>query len=183
MKGERTLLVGIVLLVFCTISGGTVCGQGRGQGPNPPIQALNQALAKASAAALDTTQESALQAAIAGFRSENQPPPPDAAEKTARDNYANAILAGDKASAKTAADQLAAVMAQRQQIRVEAEAAFAIQVLGILHGDQIAALQNSIGKEGLLRLLTAFAGPGGPGFGRGMMGRGPMNAGPMRNRM
>jgi hypothetical protein len=46
----------------------------------------------------------------------------------------------------------------------------------------IAALQNRIGKEGLLRLVTATAGPAGPRLGRGMMGRGGPMPGPMGNR-
>jgi hypothetical protein len=138
-------------------------------------------LTKAGATALDSNQEAALQTAITSFRNTNQSAAPTAAEQAARDSYNNAILAGDKEAAKTAAGQIASLMAPRQQARLEAGAAFAIQALGILHSDQIPALQNSLGKQGLLRLVTALAGPGG-GFGRGMMGRGAVNATPMRNR-
>jgi hypothetical protein len=158
-----------------------VLGQGSGQRTNSPFQFLNQALTKAGATALGSDQEAALQTAITSFRNANQPAAPTAAEQAARDSYSNAILAGNTDAAKAAADQLASVMAPRQQTRLEAEAAFAIQVLGILNSDQVAALQNSLGKQGLLRLVTALAGPGG-GFGRGMMGAGPTNARSMRSR-
>jgi len=171
----------IVTSALCMALAATVLGQGSGQSTNPPFQFLNQALTKAGAAALGSDQVAALQTAITSFRSANQPTAPTAAEQAARDNYNNAILAGDTNAAKVAAEQLAGVMAPRQQARLEAEAAFAIQVLGILHSDQVAALQNSLGKQGLLRLLTAPAGPGG-GLGPGMRGAGPANARSMRSR-
>jgi hypothetical protein len=181
MNRKHKVYACIVTFALCAALAATALGQGSGQRTNPPFQFLNQALTKAGATALGSDQEAALQTAITSFRNANQPASPTAAEQAARDNYNNAILAGDTNSAKAAADQLAGLMAPRQQARLEAEAAFAIQVLGILHGDQVAALQNSLGKQGLLRLLTALAGPGG-GFGRGMMGAGRMNARSMRTR-
>jgi hypothetical protein len=181
MKGMHRAFSGIAALALCAAIATTAWSQGRGPRADTPAQRIDQALTKASAAALDSTQESALQAAVASFRNTMQPAP-DAAEKNARDSYAAAILAGDGASAQTAADQLADVMAQHQKKRLEAEAAFAIQVFSILHRDQIAALQSSMGKEGLLRLVTSPAGPAGPRFGSGMMGRGPMPPRPMGNR-
>jgi hypothetical protein len=181
MNRKHKVYACIIALAICAALAATVWGQGRGQGGNAPLQPLKQALTKVGAAALDSTQEAALQTAITSFRNANRPAAPDADEKAARDNYNSAILAGDNGSAKTAADQLANLMAPRQQARLEAEAAFSIQVLGILHSDQVTALQNSLGKQGLLRLVTGLAGPGG-GFGRGMMGAGPMNARPMGNR-
>jgi hypothetical protein len=181
MYGKHKVYACIATSALCMALAASVLGQGRGQRANAPLQILSRALTKASATALDSTQESALQAAITSFRNTNQPAAPDAGEKTARDSYESAILVGDKDAAKTAADQLASLMAQRQQERLEAEAAFAIQVLGILHGDQIAALQNNLGKQGLLRLVTALVGQG-RGLGRGMTGRGPMNTWPMGNR-
>jgi hypothetical protein len=181
MKGMHKTFCFIAVLVLCAAIATTAWAQGRGPRANSHIQMISQALTKASAPALDSTQESALQAAAASLRNTRRPAP-DAAEKNARDSYAAAILAGDGASAQTAADQLADIMAQRQKRRLEAEAAFAIQVFSILHSDQIAALQSSMGKEGLLRLVTSPAGPAGSGFGRGMMGRGPMPPRPMGNR-
>jgi predicted negative regulator of RcsB-dependent stress response len=178
MKGNHKPITCIAVLVFCVTIATTVWAQGRGPRANTPLHALSQALTKASATALDSTQESALQSAAADFRNAFQAAP-NAAETSARDSYATAILAGDKVSAQTAADQLAAAMLQREQKRLEAEATFAIQVCSILHSDQIAALQGSVGKEGFLRLVTSLAGPAGPRFGRGMMGRGPMPPRPM----
>jgi hypothetical protein len=165
----------MIVLALCATLATTVWGQGRGQGGSAPLQVLKQELTKAGATALDANQESAVQSAITNFRSASRPAVPDAAEKAARDNYSAAILTGNKDSAKTAADQLASLIAPRQQARLEAEAALSIQVLTILHSDQIAALQNSVGKEGLLRLVTSLAGSGG-GIGRGMMGRSSMNS-------
>jgi hypothetical protein len=141
---------------------------------------LKQELNKEGAAALDSDQETALNSAITNFRKANRPAAPDSAEKTARDDYSNAILAGNNDAAKTAADKLAGVLSLRQQARLEAEAAFSIQTLSVLHSDQIAALQTSVGKEGLLRIVTSMSGPGG-GFGRGMMGRGAMGSRPAGN--
>lgn len=181
MSGKHKIYACIVTSALCVALAATVLAQGRGPRANPPFQLLNQALTKAGATALGSDQEAALQDSITAFRNANQPAALTAAEQAARDNYNNAILAGDKDTAKTAAGQLASLMAARQQARLEAEAAFAIQALGILHSDQIAALQNSLGKQSLLRLMTTLAGPGG-GLGPGMMGRGGMNARPMGNR-
>ena len=124
---------------------------------------------------MDSAQESALTTLISTFRNANRPAAPNSAEQAARDAYANAILSGG--DPKAAADNLASVLSARQQARLEAEAGFEIQALSILHSDQIAALQNSVGKQGLLRALSSLiGGPGGrPGF--GMMGR---NAAPAR---
>jgi hypothetical protein len=181
MNGKHKVYACIVMSALCVALAATVLGQGSGQGANPPFQFLNQALTKAGAAALGSDQEAALQTAITSFRNANQPAAPTAAEQAARDNYNNAVLAGDTNTAKAAADQLAGAMVPRQQAMLEAEAAFAIQALGILHSDQIAALQNSLGKQGLLRLVTALAGPGG-GFGRGIRGAGPAHARSLRSR-
>ena len=170
MNRKQAVKACLIMMVIGAALGATVIGQGRGQGANAPLQMLKQEITKAGATALDSTQESAIQAAIANFRNANQPTVPDAAEQAARESYINAILAGDKSSAKNTADQIAGLMARHQQARLEGEAAFSIQVLSILHSDQIAALQSSIGKDGLVRLVASLAGPGG-GFGRGgMMG-------------
>jgi len=169
----------VLALALCVTVATTVWGQGRGPRNNPgqradaPLQLLKQALNKAGAAALDSGQEEALRSSIMAFRNANRQGTPDPAEKAARDDYSNAIIAGNNDAARTAADKLAGLISARQQTRLEAEAAFGIQALSILHSDQIAALQTSVGKEGMLRILASMIGPGG-GFGRGMMRRGPM---------
>jgi hypothetical protein len=84
-------------------------------------------------------------------------------------------MAGNNDTAKTAADKLAGLMSARQQLRLEAEAAFAIQALSILHSDQVSALEASVGKEGLLRVVNSLIGPAA-GFGRGMLGPGAMGS-------
>ena len=170
----------MVALALCVLLATTVWGQGRGQRANAPLQVLKQELAKAGATALDSNQESALQSAITNFREANRPAAPDSADKAARDDYNNAILAGNNDAAKAAADRLAGALSMRQQARLEAEATFSIQALSALHSDQIAALQTSVGKEGLLRIVTSMSGPGG-GFGRGRMGRGATGSGPAGN--
>ena len=172
MNGKHKPYACMVVLAFCATLATTVWGQGRGQWGNAPLQALKQELAKSGATALDANQESAIHSAITNFRNANRPAAPDAAEKAARDSYNTAVLAGNKDSAKTAAGELASLMAPRLQARLEAEAALSIQVLTILQSGQIAALQNSVGKEGLLSLVTSLAGSGA-GFGRG-----PMNSRP-----
>jgi hypothetical protein len=180
MDRKHKLYAYMVALALCVTLATAVWGQGRGQGVNAPLQVLKQELTKAGATALDSNQESALQSAITNFRNANRPATPDSAEKAARDDYNNAILAGNNDAAKTAADKLASVMSMRQQARLEAEATFSIQALSVLHSDQIAALQTSVGKEGLLRIAASLTGPGG-GFGRGMMGRGAMSSRPAGN--
>ena len=172
----------MVSAALCITLATDVWGQMRRRGANAPLQLLRQQLNKAGAAALDSNQETALQSAIATFRSTNRPAAPEPAEKAAREDYANSILAGNNDAAKTAADKLAGLMSARQQIRLEAEAAFAIQALSILHSDQVSALEASVGKEGLLRIVSSLIGPAG-GFGRGMMGAGAMGSRRMGNPM
>jgi Spy/CpxP family protein refolding chaperone len=171
MNRKRLLGICVLTLVFCALVTIPSWGQRAGQAKNPgPLGFWKQALNRAGATALDSTQESALTSLISAFRAANRPAAPNSAELAARDAYADAILSGD-ANATAAADNLAGVLAARQQTRLEAEAQFAIQALAILHSDQIAALQNSVGKQGLLRVLSSLGGLGGrPGAGM-MMGR------------
>ena len=173
----------IVMLTLCVIAASPLWGQGRGprqagaaaQTARDPLAFLKQAMSKAGAAALDSTQEGALNTAITNFRSANAPGTPDPAVQSAREAYSNAIFAGDTASATTAADNLANLLSARQRTMLEAEASFHILALSNLHSDQVAALRNSIGNNGILRALQSLVGPG-PGFGRGTMGA-PRNDG------
>ncbi len=173
-----------VILALCSLSALPVWGQGRGfrqagstaQTTYDPLAFLKQALNKAGAAALDSSQETALNSLITNFRNANKPGAPDAAVQAARDEYANAILSKHQSGAIAAADKLANLMSAHQQARLEAEATFQIQALSLLHSDQVASLQNSIGNNGILRVLMSLAGPS-PGFGRGRMG-GPGMMGP-----
>jgi len=167
MNAKQTLQRPFAILAICMTLAATVWGQGRGQGTGTPLQHLKQQLAKAGGNALDSNQEAALQSAISAFRNANRPTAPDSAEKAARNEYGNAILAGNVDAAKTAADKLAGLMSEQQQASLKAEAAFSIQALSVLHSDQTAALIASFGNQGLLRILASLAGPGN-GLGRGM---------------
>ncbi len=166
----------------------TIWGQGRGQrnGPGPrageALQMLDQQLTKAGAATLDPNQRAALQLATTTFRDSIRQIASDPAQKAARDDYNNAILAGDNHAAKMAADKLAGLMSSRQQKRLEAEAEFGIKVLSILNSGQVAALQSSVGKEGLIRILGSLVRPGSP-LGGGPAGRGPMGPRSQRSTM
>ena len=170
MDGKKLLGVCALAMALCALVTIPSWGQGSGQANSAgPLGFLKAALNKAGATALDSTQESKLTTLISNFRTANRPSAPNADEQAARDGYASAIFSGG--DTKSAADTLAGVMAARQQALLEAEAQFDIQALGYLSSDQIAALQNSVGKQGMLRILSSLAGPGGrPG--PGMMGRG-----------
>lgn len=168
-----------VILALSALAATNAWAQGRGprfaaagqatQQARDPLAFLKQALSKAGAAALDSTQETALNTLITNFRNANKPAP-DPNEQGARDAYAKAILAGkNPTDANSAADNLAGLMAAHQRSMLEAEAGFMIQALSYLSSDQVAALQKSVGDTGILRVLRSMIGPG-PGFGRGMMG-------------
>lgn len=171
------LSAAIGVLALCVITSSVLRAQGRGfrragmaaSATGDPLASLKQALNKAGATALDSSQESALNTLITNFRNSNQPGAPDSSEQTARDAYVNAILAKDATAATTAADNLASLISARQRTMMEAEAGFQIQALSVLNSGQVAALQSSIGNNGILRELRSLSGPG-PQFGRGMMG-------------
>jgi hypothetical protein len=174
---KHKLSTAIGMLALCIIAAGTLWAQGRGYrqaGTGAPatsdrMATLKQALNKAGATALDSSQESSLNELITDFRNAHQPGAPDPAEQTARDAYVHAILAKDAAAATSAADNLASLLSTRQRTMMEAETGFQIQALSVLNSDQVAALQSSIGNNGILRALQSLSRPG-PGFGRGMMG-------------
>ena len=174
---KHQLSAAIGMLALCIIAAGALWAQGRGYrqaGTSAPatsdrLAILNQLLDKAGATALDSSQESSLNALITNFRNAHQPGAPDPAEQTARDAYDNAILAKDAPAATSAADNLANLLSTRQRTMMEAETGFQIQALSVLNSDQVVALQSTIGNNGILRALQSRRGPG-PGFGRGMMG-------------
>jgi Spy/CpxP family protein refolding chaperone len=176
MNRKFQLSAAVAALALCVIAATPLLGQVPGQRgnfqrrANAPLAFLKQALSKAGAPALSSDQETALNTAITNFRSANKPAAQNADEKAARDAYANAILTGNGDTAIGAADNLAALLSARQKTMLEAQANFEIQALSVLTSDQVAALQNSIGNQGILRVLDSLAGPGGGRFGRGMMG-------------
>lgn len=172
----------IVMLTLCVIVASPLWGQGRGFGPaaaaaqstRDPLAFLKQALSKAGATALTSDQETALNTLITNFRSANKPTQ-DPNEQAIRDQYANAILAGNLSTASSYADKLATLLSARQSTMLKAEADFQIQALHILTSGQVGALETSVGNNGILRVLQSLTRPG-PGFGRGMMG-GPATMG------
>ncbi len=174
-KHQLSVVIGI--LALCLIASSALWAQGRGlrqagtaaAPTRDPLASLKQALNKAGATALDSSQEAALNTLVTNFRSSNQPGSSNPAEQTARDAYANAVLAKDATAATAAADNLASLLSTRQRTVMEAEAGFQIQALSVLTGNQVTALQNNVGNNGVLRVLQSLSRPG-LGFGRGMMG-------------
>ena len=128
---------------------------------------LNRALTDAGAPALTTTQEQQLNALITTARSSRQGRGPSAEVQAARTAYDNALLAGDTNTAVAQAAIIASATTSDLRARLEADANFVVQALNVLksNGDQIGALQRSIGNAGLLRLIGSLA--GGPGGFRG----------------
>jgi hypothetical protein len=135
---------------------------------------LNRALADAGAPALSTTQEQQLNALITTARSSRQGRGPSAEVQAARTAYDNALLAGDTNTAVAQAAIIASATTADLRARLEADANFVVQALNVLksNGDQIGALQRSIGNAGLLRLISSLAGGPGRGFGGGPRPRG-----------
>jgi Spy/CpxP family protein refolding chaperone len=184
-KHQLSAVIG--MLALCIIAAGALWAQGRGYrqagtgapATSDPLAILKQSLNKAGATALDSSQEAALNTLITNFRNAHQPGAPDPAEQTARDAYINAILAKDAAAAISAADNLASLLSTRQRTMMEAETGFQIQALSVLNSDQEAALQSTMGNNGVMRALQSLSGRG-PGFGRGMMDAGQMRPGTAR---
>jgi hypothetical protein len=174
-RNNRFASIMVVLLALCLAATSPAWAQMRRMAQNSQstqqqpdsLAFLKQALAKAGASALDSSQETALNTLITNFRNANKPGTPDAAEQAGRDAYVTAILARDLTSATAAADNLASLFSARQRTMLEAEASFQIQALTYLHSDQVAALQSSIGNNGILRVLQSLA---RAGFPRGMGG-------------
>jgi hypothetical protein len=133
-----------------------------------PLAILRQALNKAGANALSSAQEQQLNSLVSSFREARKNRTPDQSVQTATANYQAAVLTGDPAKAVAAADQLAVALSGRTTETLEANARFLAQVYSVLQNDQVAALETSIGKTGLFRVLRSLIGP--MGLGRGALG-------------
>jgi len=77
----------------------------------------------------------------------------------ARRSFQRAILSSDAAAAGAQADVIASLTAELTRTKLENQATLSIQVLNILSEQQIAAVLERIGTDGLSRLLGSF-GPG-----------------------
>ena len=141
-----------------------------------PWARLKKALEEAGAPALAAQQEEQLKALIEarrggeGKRAGRQAGAGNDFEST-RKAYDAAILAGDQAGANAQAAALANLSAAAMKARLEAEAKFKLDMLAVLKaGNQLDALTQKFGSEGVLRLLGGPA--GGPGGHRGPGGFG-----------
>jgi|WetSurSiteA1Bulk_404760.scaffolds.fasta_scaffold23296_2 hypothetical protein len=121
-----------------------------------PLVSLRQVLNKAGATALSSAQEQQLNDLITMFKSERKAQGQDSALQSARKNYETAILTGDVANATNAADELAKLLSTRLSARLEANASFRAKAYTVLQSDQVSALESSIGKDGLLRVLRSL---------------------------
>jgi hypothetical protein len=180
--------IGIMIIALAlTIGALSAMAQSKQPPQRPPdgLVQLKEALQSAGAAALTSTQESAIQALVKEFREAHRNPP-DASLESARKAYESAILSGDSASVATQAQIIANAQAANSVQREIDSAAFAINVLNILKADstQYSALTAKLTDSGLLRLILNLAGgpgggmrggPGGPGgFGGPGRAGGPM---------
>jgi len=130
------------------------------QGMQPqgdPLAYLKQALSKAGASALDSSQQTALNALIAKFQNTNGPAKSDPSEQAAMDAYNNAILAKDLESATKAEGTLSKFILARLQKMMEAQPSLEIQILSYLHRDQVAALQTTMGNKGIISILRPIS--------------------------
>jgi len=154
------LLAGLAALGPVQAQARRLAQNSQGTRQRDPLASLKQALNRSGAAALDSSQETALNALITNFLNATKPGTPDGAVQAARDAYGNAILARDLKAATAAADSLADLLSARQRTMLEADANFQVQALTYLHNDQVAALQAKIGNNGILRVLQSLIRPG-----------------------
>jgi hypothetical protein len=128
---------------------------------------LKDALQKAGAAALTSTQETSIKALIDDFRNAHQASAPSTTMQAALATYENAILNSDRSTAALEAKAIAAAQADEMATRETESATLAINILGYLNSTQVNALITQQGKSGLVRLLLGLAGGtrGGPGPG------------------
>ncbi len=172
MKKRNRLVVATLAIGLLAIGSGLIWAQTTSTVDH--LARLNRALADAGAPALTTTQEQQLNALITTARSSRQGRGPSAEVQAARTAYDNALLAGDTNTAVAQAAIIASATTSDLRARLEADANFVVQALNVLksNGDQIGALQRSIGNAGLLRLVSSLAGGPGGGFGGGPRPRG-----------
>lgn len=144
-----------------------------------PLRGLKHALEEAGAPALSTQQEEQLKTLIQQFRDARGNQQPDANLRAAQQAYDAAILAGNTAAANQQAQAIATALAAHTAERLQADAAFKIQVLNVIKSNQqqYNALVQKFGTTGVVRLLGSlaggpggFGGPGGPGHGPGRFG-------------
>jgi len=160
-----------------------VSAQPRGRqplgGPLDSIEVLRSGIEEAGAAALSSEQEKQIQAVIDSIRHTLASRQPDEALGQALSAYREAVIAGNLATAKSAAADLAAKEAENSRTRLEEQADWTIQLLALLTPDQMNQLIAQFDKEGTFQLLhRVIRRPtGGPGFpggpGMGPMGRRP----------
>jgi hypothetical protein len=164
MKKRYRLVFATLAIGLLAIGSGLIWGQTTSTVDH--LARLNRALTDAGAPALTTTQEQQLNALITTARSSRQGRGPSAEVQTARTAYDNALLAGDTNTAVAQAAIIASATTSDLRARLEADANFVVQALNVLksNGDQIGALQRSIGNAGLLRLVSSLAGGPGGGF-------------------
>lgn len=152
--------------------GGPGFGEGLGlRDGSGIINRLNRILTHAGAPELSAEQEDAIAALIESHRENRPERQRDQANADLHDSYTDAILAGDLEAAKELANQIAQLMTEHTAERLQAQAEFQIQLLGVLDPtSQLALLIEKEGTRGILRLLGPNwrRGPGGrSGFGMG----------------
>ena len=158
-------------IVFCTAV--ALSGQLKTQGPpgaGAPAQPdllipLKQALKEAGVSALTAVQEQRINALVNEYRTGNRIGPPSAAVQAALRAHESAMLAGDAFAAAAQIPVLANDQAGQATVRMQAEATYTSGVMQALgpNGDQVSLLQKRFGSSGVLRLIQALVGPGGPG--------------------
>lgn len=147
--------------------------QGPQQGPpgppqHDPLAGLKHVLTDAGAPALSAEQEQQLMQLIETARANHPKGPNETPNETmdaARRAYDNAIVAGNLAAANAQAAIIAQQISADVSTHLQAEAKFKIEALNVLksNANQITALTQRIGTEGLSHLLNSLAGgPGGP---------------------
>ena len=181
------ILVSMPTSVFAQGPGsGPGMGQGPGSGPafgqgghglqdgSGVIRKLNRVLSNAGAPELSAEQEDAITALMEAHRENRPERQRDQGNVELHAAYEDAILAGDLETAQAIAAQLAEAMTARMTERLQAQAEFQIELLGILDPtSQLAVLIEQEGTRGILRLF-------GPNGRRGQGGRsgGGQNFGP-----
>jgi hypothetical protein len=123
---------------------------------------LKRALENANAPALAADQEQKINDLLTALRESRQGGRDDTTLRSARQALENAILARDSAAAAAQASIIADHMQRQTAQRLQDRANLAINVLGVLSADQQSALQNRIGNDGLVRLVSSLG--GGAGF-------------------
>jgi Spy/CpxP family protein refolding chaperone len=139
-------------------------------GQKNPLFFLDMAIQKSGAPALTADQRSQLENLIQNYQSTWRANMPNPAIQAAHQNYQNAVLSGDSAAAKAAADALAAAIANEMPKHLESKAEFEVQALHIIQ-PQENALRQEIGNGGLSMLLGCLGMPGmhhGMGMSSGM---------------